>query len=63
MPVGITERVLSDNMKTVKLPEFLIEVDNELKIAKHFMPVKQQDYSRPVKLTHYMAYKGVYAYV
>lgn len=34
---------LSNNMRQVKLPELLIEVDNELKITKHFMAANQQN--------------------
>jgi TnpA family transposase len=34
---------LGRNMRTIKLPELLIEVDNELKISKYFMSASQQD--------------------
>ncbi len=34
---------LSKNMRVIKLPELLIEVDNELKITKHFMPASNED--------------------
>ncbi len=34
---------LSDNMRLVKLPEILIEVDNELKITRNFMPANKQE--------------------
>ena len=33
---------LSKNMRIIKLPELLIEVDNELKITRYFMPSPQQ---------------------
>lgn len=34
---------LSKNMRVIKLPELLIEVDNDLKISRFFMPVSQQE--------------------
>jgi len=34
---------LSDNMRLVKLPELLIEVDNELKITRNFMPANKKE--------------------
>jgi hypothetical protein len=34
---------LSDNLRTIKLPELLIEVDNELHFTKPFMPAVQQE--------------------
>lgn len=34
---------LSQHMREVKLPDLLIEVDNELKITKHFMSISQQE--------------------
>lgn len=34
---------LSNHMRTVKLPEILIEVDNELKLTRNFMTTNQQD--------------------
>ncbi|OEU73255.1 MAG: hypothetical protein BA869_04515, partial [Desulfuromonadales bacterium C00003107] len=37
---------LSGHMRVVKLPELLIEVDNELKITRHFMAANQQDAPR-----------------
>lgn len=33
---------LSEHMRTIKLPELLIEVDNDLHFTDHFMPVSQQ---------------------
>lgn len=33
---------LSDHMREIKLPELLIDVDNELKITSHFMAAKQK---------------------
>jgi len=34
---------LSDNMRTIKLPDLLIEVDNDLKITRSFMSAVQQE--------------------
>ena len=34
---------LSQHMREVKLPDLLIEVDNELKITRHFMSISQQE--------------------
>jgi TnpA family transposase len=34
---------LSNNMRVVKLPELLIEVDNELKISRNFMAANKQE--------------------
>ena len=34
---------LSDNMRTIKLPELLIEVDNELQFTRPFMTPAQQE--------------------
>ena len=34
---------LSENMRTIKLPELLIEVDNSLSFTKHFMTSTQQE--------------------
>jgi len=37
---------LSDHMREIKLPELLIDVDNELKITDHFMATKQQGHPK-----------------
>ena len=37
------KRWLSSNMRVIKLPELLIEVDNELRFSRHFMPENQQE--------------------
>lgn len=34
---------LSEHMRTIKLPELLIEVDNDLHFTNHFMPVSEQE--------------------
>ena len=41
--LGVLKAWLSKHMRTVKLPELLIEVDNELKITRHFMAINQQE--------------------
>lgn len=38
---------LSENMRVVKLPELLIEIDNELKITRQFLPASKQDNPQP----------------
>lgn len=38
---------LSENMRVVKLPGLLIEVDNELKITRQFLPASKQDNAQP----------------
>lgn len=41
---------LGDNMRLIKLPELLIEVDNELRISRYFMPASQQDNASPEEI-------------
>ena len=37
------EEWLSINMRMIKLPDLLIEVDNELKFTRHFMSIQEQE--------------------
>ena len=41
---------LSENMRVVKLPELLIEIDNELKITRHFLPAARQSAPNPEEI-------------
>ncbi len=46
---------LGENMRLIKLPELLIEVDNELKITRTFMPTSQQDGTNPEEICTILA--------
>lgn len=44
------KRWLSENMRVVKLPELLIEIDNELKITRQFLPAASQSAPSPEEI-------------
>lgn len=44
------KRWLSENMRVVKLPELLIEIDNELKITRQFLPTARQSAPNPEEI-------------
>lgn len=41
---------LSENMRVIKLPELLIEVDNELRITRQFLPASKQENPQPEEI-------------
>jgi TnpA family transposase len=45
--IDILNRWLSENMRVVKLPELLIEIDNELKITRQFLPTARKNAPNP----------------
>ena len=44
------KRLLSENMRVIKLPELLIEIDNELKITRQFLPAARQSDPKPEEI-------------
>jgi hypothetical protein len=44
------KRWLSENMRVVKPPELLIEIDNELKITRQFLPAARQSAPNPEEI-------------
>ena len=49
------ENWLSDNLRQIKLPELLIEVDNELQFTKPFLPSIYQAEREPESVCHILA--------
>jgi TnpA family transposase len=46
---------LAKHLRDIKLPELLIEVDNELRFTRHFMPTAQQDQREPEMICRILA--------
>lgn len=53
--LDVLKKWLSNHMRVIKLPELLIEVDNELKITRLFLPAAKQDHPQVEEICEILA--------